>query len=583
MNLFDRNIQPLVAKGKAQGFLTFDEIHRFFSREKLELDCIPQLTVLLEREGIDLLEKAAEPEIYNHAAEVLEDDSFDDFPHGTVPSEDDEEYGESVSPVASSLRFEEMEEERSTGGADPIRMYMAQMAAIPLLSREEETVLAKRIERMRKKFRRAILNSYVAMRGTMNILKKVHRGRITFDRTIKVSLTEQLTKEQIQARMPENLATLNTLDERCRAAFRKMIRSTTPPEEKRRARQVFIRGRRKMMVLVEELSLRTRKIHAMMRQLEQLSERMNDLRKQLKTGRGSLSPFRIQQLRKELYHLMMFTHDSPEGLARRVAEMKKYYELYEDAKRQLSCGNLRLVVSLAKRYTNRGMSFLDLIQEGNTGLMRAVDKYEYRRGFKFSTYATWWIRQAITRAISEQARTIRIPVHMIDIMTKMRHSQQRLQQELGREPTTEEAARAANISMEDISRVSSIAHNPISLDRPIGENEDNSFTELLGDTHIEKPEKSAANEMLRTKLNAILNTLAPRERDIICLRYGLKDGYSYTLEELGRIYNVTRERIRQIETKAMKKLQDPTRSNQLIGFLDQEEKQDEEVEEFARW
>ena len=271
---------------------------------------------------------------------------------------------------------------------------------------------------------------------------------------------------------------------------------------------------------------------------------------------------------------MMLTQDSPEGLTRRVRMMKEYYRQYEEAKSRLSCGNLRLVVSVAKKYKNRGLGFLDLIQEGNTGLMRAVDKYEYRRGFKFSTYATWWIRQAITRAISEQARTIRIPVHMIDLMTKMRHSSQNLQQELGREPTSEEAAGAANLNSDEYARVVSFSRNPISLDRPIGDNDDNNcFMEFVDDLRTEKPEKVASNEMLRKQLDSILMTLSPRERSIIRLRYGLDNGYSYTLEELGRIFRVTRERIRQIETKAMKKLQQPNRCSKLQGFVDPEPKQ----------
>jgi RNA polymerase primary sigma factor len=248
--------------------------------------------------------------------------------------------------------------------------------------------------------------------------------------------------------------------------------------------------------------------------------------------------------------------------------MRVQYQDYEHAKRELSGGNLRLVVSIAKKYRNRGLSFLDLIQEGNTGLMRAVDKYEYRRGYKFSTYATWWIRQAITRAIADQARTIRIPVHMIDVLSKLRNVSKTLLQELGREPTTEETARAADLSVEETRRVLNIGRHPVSLDRPVGESEDTSFGEFIEDSGSQSPMSAATQGMLRDKIDNLLKTLTFREREIIKLRYGLGDGYTYTLEEVGRIFKVTRERVRQIEAKAVRKLQHPVRSKQLEGFLE---------------
>ena len=251
----------------------------------------------------------------------------------------------------------------------------------------------------------------------------------------------------------------------------------------------------------------------------------------------------------------------------RLQRLHQQFEDYEQVKRQLSSGNLRLVVSIAKKYRNRGMSFLDLIQEGNTGLMRAVDKYEYRRGFKFSTYATWWIRQAITRAIADQARTIRIPVHMIDVLSKLRNSQKQLLQELRREPTTEELARRVELSVEEVKRILDIGRHPASLDRPIGESEDSSFGEFVEDVSSDNPVKIANNGILRQKIDHLLKTLTYREREIIRLRYGLGDGYTYTLEEVGRIFKVTRERVRQIEAKAVRKLQHPVRSGQLAGFL----------------
>ena len=273
-------------------------------------------------------------------------------------------------------------------------------------------------------------------------------------------------------------------------------------------------------------------------------------------------------LRRELRDLMIDTQETPKSLRNRGELMRRQYQDYESVKRELSGGNLRLVVSIAKKYRNRGLSFLDLIQEGNTGLMRAVDKYEYRRGYKFSTYATWWIRQAITRAIADQARTIRIPVHMIDVLSKLRNVSKRLLQELGREPSTEELAMAADLGIDEVRRVLSMGRHPVSLDRPVGESEDSCFGEFIEDGGLPRPDKAAGNELLREKIEALLKTLTYREREIIRLRYGLGDGYTYTLEEVGRIFKVTRERVRQIEAKAVKKLQHPVRSQQLAGFLE---------------
>jgi len=317
------------------------------------------------------------------------------------------------------------------------------------------------------------------------------------------------------------------------------------------------------------LSLRTRRVQAMMRQLEEVCSRMEEIRERLHLLIDT--PATREQranLRRELRDLMTLTQESPRSLRRRCQQMRRHFQDYEATKRQLSSGNLRLVVSIAKKYRNRGLSFLDLIQEGNTGLMRAVDKYEYRRGYKFSTYATWWIRQAITRAIADQARTIRIPVHMIDVLSKLKNPSKRLLQEFGREPTTEETARAADLSLEETKRVLNIGRQPVSLDRPVGESEDSSFGEFIEDDATARPERSANNELLREKIESLLKTLTYREREIIRLRYGLGDGYTYTLEEVGRIFKVTRERVRQIEAKAVRKLQHPVRSKQLEGFIE---------------
>ena len=406
------------------------------------------------------------------------------------------------------------------------------------------------------------------MRSTFELLSKVQRGELPFDRTIKVSLTEQLTKEQILARMPHNLKTLQHLLARNRHDFSMLIRKSTLRDQRRNARQNFLRRRRKCLQLAEELSLRMRRVQPLMKQLEEFHQRMYQIRARLgQIKHDPLVKDERANLRRELRDLMMLTQESPRGLKKRSEVVRRQYAEYEQVKRQLSSGNLRLVVSVAKKYRNRGLSFLDLIQEGNTGLMRAVDKYEYRRGFKFSTYATWWIRQAITRAIADQARTIRIPVHMIDVLSKLRNIQKRLQQEMRREPTTEEIADFAGIGLEEVKRVLDIGRHPVSLDRPVGDGDDCSFGEFIEDATHDNPVKNANNGILRDKIEGLLKTLTYREREIVRLRYGLGDGYTYTLEEVGRIFKVTRERVRQIEAKAIRKLQHPVRAQHLEGFL----------------
>ncbi|MFP6621027.1 MAG: sigma-70 family RNA polymerase sigma factor [Pirellulaceae bacterium] len=542
----EKDLQVLISKGRAQGYLTYDEVNSYLPNEDIHPEKVDNLLAALDSARIDLCDsppktKEATPPSPQQAAPAI--------------------------PAKATLAGETLPKLSD----DPIRLYLSQMAQIPLLTREEEVSLAKKIEVCRRRFRRSVLGCEYAMQITVETLRRVYRGDLPFDRTIKVSLTERLTKEQIQSRMPHNLKTLDHLLANNKEIFQQLIRKSTKTRNRKKLRTKFIRNRQKALQLVEELSLRTRRVQPLMHQLEGFSNRMNSVRDQLRSLRQQKpTPAAKEEqtlLRRELYDLMKLSHESPRSMSLRLQRLHRQFEDYEQVKRELSSGNLRLVVSIAKKYRNRGMSFLDLIQEGNTGLMRAVDKYEYRRGFKFSTYATWWIRQAITRAIADQARTIRIPVHMIDVLSKLRNTQKQLLQELRREPTTEELARRVDLSAEEVKRILDIGRHPASLDRPIGESEDSSFGEFVEDVSSDNPVEIANNGILRQKIDHLLKTLTYREREIIRLRYGLGDGYTYTLEEVGRIFKVTRERVRQSEAKAVRKLQHPVRSGQLAGFM----------------
>jgi RNA polymerase primary sigma factor len=452
---------------------------------------------------------------------------------------------------------------------DPVRIYLMQMGDIPLLTRRDEIVVAKRIEQGRRRFRYCMLANDYVLQAAASLLESIRDNKLRLDRTIEVSVINVREKARLLKVLKPNLDTLHHLLEQNRQDFAIAINRRLPSANRHTAWRRMLVRRVKAVRLVEEMDIRTQRLTPVLDKLQQISRRMDAIRTMLaKPCRDEYDRAQAVELRKELRQLMQITLESPATLRRRLARVADLAKGYEAGKRELSAGNLRLVVSIAKRYRNRGLSFLDLIQEGNTGLMRAVDKFEHRRGFKFSTYATWWIRQAITRAIADQSRTIRVPVHMIDCMSKVRNASRELFQESGAEPTLEETASKAGLSIEETNAVARMSRQPLSLDQSIGEHDESYFGEFLEDHREEDPLQEMNQTSLKSRLAEVLDSLDYREREILRLRYGLADGYAYTLEDVGKIFSITRERVRQIENKALRALQHPMRARRLASFIE---------------
>ncbi|MDR1518895.1 MAG: RNA polymerase sigma factor RpoD [Planctomycetota bacterium] len=554
----DKLVAHILKKINGRKSITFDEVNNLLPEDVINGNELDEVFTRLANEGVTVT-------VMDAVEDVAVDLDGDDL------EVDDPEAEAAV--IGSAL----IPESDIGDINDPVRMYLSEMGSIPLLTRDEEVTLAKKIELSSTRFRLRTLESPVAMSQVFDFYERVKQNRETLDRVMRSSHPAiGNEKNDVLTRLPGHMKTLGKISDILTDLWRKMEDGSISAAKYAQCFSHMRSRQRRMAKLLEELGLRTSKMLAIRDRIVRLAEDAEKLlreEKALKSRQERLSAQERRRLDNIGDRLLRIRREVREPLPRlivRARQVSQRFAEYQTVKQKLSSGNLRLVVSIAKKYRHRGLSFIDLIQEGNTGLMKAVEKYEYRRGYKFSTYATWWIRQAITRAIADQARTIRIPVHMIETMSKLRRITKQLVQEIGREPTMEEIALEADIPVSEARRVLRISKHPISLDRPIGagDSDDSHFGDFIEDKTADSPVNMASYEMLKDKITSVLQSLTYREREIIKLRYGIGDDYTYTLEEVGRKFNVTRERVRQIEAKALRKLQHPVRARRLEGFLE---------------
>ncbi len=453
---------------------------------------------------------------------------------------------------------------------DALGLYLRQMGAIPLLSREQELSLAKRLEEKRNRYRRAALLNWRTLRKVVDTFERIHAGQLPIDPNIDVVTTLNLSREKILARLPHNLKTLQRLLKRAETQFADFLRERTAGRRARMRRELWLLLA-KSVKLAEELSPRIELLDKWTDDLVNLSSEMTALQDAIDVGtRSAADRERSTRLNKQLRDLMLMVQTTPDDVRKMVVVLLRRRKYYQQARRELAEGNLRLVVSIAKRYRGRGLPFSDLIQEGNRGLMRAVDKYEHRLGFKFGTYATWWIRQGITRALADHARTVRVPCHQVGTLAAIERVRGELSVANGREPSVEEIAAALGVSTEETQSLRVVSRHPVSLHEPLGGDGERALEDFLDDPDATNPGTAVDQHLLRERIGEVLRSLTPREREVIELRFGLRDGHPRTLEEVARAYGITRERIRQIEARGLLKLRQPIRRERLSDFAEVE-------------
>jgi len=545
-SVLEKTIKVVLEEGVETGLVTYQRLNALLPNGIRTAPDIDRVLEEMEKNGVDIIDE-----------EEL-DGEVEAEPEPVAEPVEEETVAEPATQPAPEMFAKEPDID------DPVRTYLSQMGQVPLLSRDEEILLARTIEVSHKRMRRWILMSDYTMREVIKMYRQAMHSGAALDRLVQTTGSEAPDRAELINNLQNHLKVLEKTLKENNDVIKIMRASKTSMTERRRLKSRLDNMRYRAAKVVEGMGIRLRRLVPVIDKMRELAERGRTL----KATEQYASKTHRERAARRLRRMEEITREDVDAFLRRVSNIDKLYKVYEHGKKDLSAGNLRLVVSIAKKYRHRGLSFLDLIQEGNTGLMKAVEKYEYKRGYKFSTYATWWIRQAITRAIAEQARTIRIPVHMIETISRLKKTAKQISQDLGRPPTIEELAIEADMSVAETRRVMQISRNPISLDRPIGDSDDSLFGEFIEDTSAALPDISMNRDNLKEKMENVLNSLTEREREILRLRYGLIDGQAHTLEEVGKRFRVTRERVRQIESKALRKLRHPIRARKLESFLD---------------